>query len=260
MSKIKKMEILFLGTSAGWPLPRLGCDCEICSSKNPKDTRWRPVILINQTVLVDCGPDIYHQLIKQNIKIPKLKALILTHAHPDHLLGFYDLTHLYNRAPELKLYATQNTINGLKQSHRYPLHPFKQEAVKSNEVFEINQIKFSLISVRHNHFPTWGVKMKQRRLVAYLPDFKRIPKNQRKTWRGADLLILDGSSLGKAGQTRTHQSILEGIELAKNLKAKQVYFTHLGHKTDKHQELEKIIQKEGGKNFQIAFDGLRLTA
>jgi phosphoribosyl 1,2-cyclic phosphate phosphodiesterase len=256
------MEILFLGTSAGWPLPRLGCKCEICTSKDPKDTRWRPVILVNKSVLIDCGPDIYHQLRKienGKWKIENLKALIITHAHFDHILGYYDITHLYNRAPELKLYLTQPTLNGLRRIHPYPLTPFKPEVIRPPEAWEIERTKFTFIPVKHDSFPTWGIKMKERKLVAYLPDVKKLPKEQRRTCSGVHLLILDGSSLGKAGQTRIHQNILEGIELGKRLKAKQVYFTHIGHKTGKHQELEKIVQKEGGKNYHIAFDGLELT-
>jgi len=45
------MKILFLGTSAGWPLPRLGCQCEICQSKDPLDTRLRPSVLVNDKIL-----------------------------------------------------------------------------------------------------------------------------------------------------------------------------------------------------------------
>lgn len=252
------MKILFLGTSAGWPLPRLGCDCEICTSGDPKDTRWRPAILVNDSILVDAGPDIYHELIKNKIKVSNLKALILTHAHPDHILGFYDLTHLYNHQPDLELYLTQETLNGLRRSHPFPLKPFTPQVISPPEVFEINHTRFTFIPVEHGKFPTWGVKMKGEKLVIYLPDFNKLPKSEEKTCRDVHLAILDGSSLGKIGQVRNHESIIEGISLGKKLKAKQIYFTHLGHKTGKHQDLEAFVQKEGGKNFHIAYDGLEL--
>jgi len=256
------MKILFLGTSAGWPLPRLGCHCEICISKDPKDKRLRPVIFVNDSVLVDTGPDIYHQLYQipnSQYLISNLKALILTHAHYDHILGFYDLAHLYNHQPGLLLYSTQETLNELRQLHKFPLNPFVPQIIHSSEVFEIEKVKFSLFPVEHNHFPTWGLKMKGDKLACYLPDIKRLPKSQEKICRDVHLLILDGSSLGKAGQTRIHENMSEGIALGKRLKAKQVYFTHLGHKTGKHEELEAFVQKEGGRNFHIAYDGLELT-
>lgn len=252
------MKIKFLGTSAGWPLPRLGCNCEICTSKNPKDKRLRPVILINDSVLVDCGPDIYHQITNHQSLITNLKALILTHAHPDHILGFYDLTHIYNLKEKPKFYATQETLVGLRQIYKYPLDPFLPQIIRPPEVFEVERVKFTLFPVEHNHFPTFGLKMKGDRLAIYIPDLKRLLPSQEKICRDVTLLILDGSSLGKEGQTKTHQNILEGVSLGKKLKAKQVYFTHLGHKTGRHKDLEKIVQKEGGRNFHIAYDGLEL--
>ena len=56
------MEILVLGTSASKPLPREGCRCPICVSKDKKDRRMRPSILINNKFLIDCGPDILKQI------------------------------------------------------------------------------------------------------------------------------------------------------------------------------------------------------
>lgn len=255
------MKITFLGTSAGWPLPRLGCDCEICASRDPKDNRTRPAILINDLILVDCGPDIYHQLKREegkDFKLKNLKALIITHAHPDHVFGFYDLTHLYNLQSAPRIYITHETLTGLRQYYPWPTNPFKVEVIKRGEVFEFEKIKFSLVPVVHGKFPTWGVKIKDNKLVGYFPDLGKLPKSSERTCKGLDYLILDGSSLGKAGQARNHESITEGINLAKRLKAKNVYFTHIGHKTGRHEELESFVQKEGGSKFHIAFDGFAL--
>ena len=47
------MKIKFLGTSAGWPLPRLGCKCNICASKNSKDRRTRSQLLVNDSILLE---------------------------------------------------------------------------------------------------------------------------------------------------------------------------------------------------------------
>lgn len=254
------MKILFLGTSAGWPLPRLGCRCEICQSKDPKDKRLRPAVLVNETILIDAGPDIYHELTNLKVDTRKIKTLILTHAHPDHILGFYDLTHLYNREEKSPtLIATESILQGLKQIHRYPLSPFKLKLVKTLETIQLGDTKITLFPVKHSQTPCFGVKIKADRLFVYLPDLKRIPKNKRRLLRDVDLLAQDGSSLGKRGQTKIHQSITEGLRLGQDLKAKRIYFTHIGHLTGKHQDLEEFVQAQGGRKFHIAYDGLELN-
>jgi phosphoribosyl 1,2-cyclic phosphate phosphodiesterase len=159
---------------------------------------------------------------------------------------------------EPKLITTQEVLNGLRQTHHFPLVPFKPEIIVPKEIIEIEGVKLGLYPISHNHTPCFGVKMKGDKLFAYLPDLRRLPKNERRTFRDINLLILDGSSLGKRGQTRIHQSIEEGIKLAKELKPKLCYFTHIGHITGTHQELESYVQKNGGRNFHIAYDGLEL--
>ena len=256
------MKILFLGTSAGWPLPRLGCQCPICQSKDPRDKRLRSAVLINNSVLIDAPPDIYHQLLNLISSPSNIKYLILTHAHahPDHILGFYDLSHLYNRQQkEITLIATREVLNGLKQSYHYLLYPFKPEIISPKELLQIDNLKIALLSVNHNHSTSYAVKIKESKIFIYIPDIKRLPKNERRQFKEVHLLVLDGSSLGPKGQTKTHQSIEEGIRLVKELKPKFCYFTHIGHITGTYKDLENFVQKEGGKNFHIAYDGLELN-
>lgn len=248
------MIIKFLGTSAGWPLPRLGCDCEICTSKDPKDKRTRSSVLIDGQILIDSGPDIYHQLISNNPE--KIHSVLITHGHPDHILGLHDLGHIYNRKADLKIFTPQPVINQIKRKFDYNLAPLKFIPVREEEVFEIGLYHCFFFPVEHVKQATYGVKIKRNKFFGYIPDFAKLPKRSEYYIKDAHLLVLDGSSLGKIGQSRSHINIEQGIELAKKLKAKQVFFTHIGHKTGCHNELEKILQIKAGKNYQMAFDGL----
>lgn len=253
------MKFLFLGTSAGWPLPRLNCSCQICRSSDPKDKRLRASLLINGELLLDPGPDIYHELIRSKVDLSKLKAIAITHGHHDHIFGLHDLPKIYERKyEEIPVFLTVPTLNSVKRIFTFPLSPLKLTVVKENEQFELNNYKITFAPVEHAGTPASAIKVKADRLLAYIPDFRRILPSNEKTLRDLNFLILDGSSLSKIGQTGGHITIEEGIEIGKKLKAKNVFFTHIGHKVLLHQELEDFVQSKGGRNFHIAYDGLEV--
>lgn len=251
------MKINFLGTSAGWPLPRLGCNCEICRSGDPKDRRTRTQILVNDSILLDAGPDTYNHLIKQKFA-NRLKAILISHPHLDHILGFHDLPHTYNLEAETTLYVTQPVLTGIRKVFSLPLNPIKIKVVKPNEPFMIDHTKIEYFPVVHGKTPTYGIKVKDNKIFVYIPDFKKILPSQQRVIRHCDILVIDGSTLGKLGQGPGHISIQDGITIAKRLKAKSVYFIHIGHKTGKHRFLENHLKEKAGSNFHIAFDSQEL--
>ncbi|OGD86514.1 hypothetical protein A2Z23_03445 [Candidatus Curtissbacteria bacterium RBG_16_39_7] len=273
------MTIRFLGTSAGWPLPRLGCNCEICTSEDQKDRRLRPSLLVNDFLLIDAGPDLYHQL--QPLAIgPKLEAVLITHAHPDHVLGFHDLSHIYNRfsrpkgrgslflaqnsfarnkEEKLKVFAPHEVINGIKKHFEFVTFNFNFIPTEPSNSFDLDHLKITYFEVEHTKRPCFGIKIKGEKLISYIPDFKKISKPSQDICRSCDVLIMDGSSLGSKGQVFSHISVIDAISLARELKPKKVFFTHLGHMTGRHKDLEEFVQEKGGPGFHIAYDGLELN-
>lgn len=56
------MEIRYLGTAAAEGFPALFCQCDTCrraAAKGGKNIRTRSSVLVNDTVLLDMGPDLY---------------------------------------------------------------------------------------------------------------------------------------------------------------------------------------------------------
>ncbi len=82
------MRFKFLGTAAAEAIPALWCSCDVCKqavANGGKDIRRRASYLIDDDTLIDFGPDANWQRIAFNIDLTKIKRIIFTHPHEDHL-------------------------------------------------------------------------------------------------------------------------------------------------------------------------------
>lgn len=64
------------------------------------------------SLLIDCAGSPFHKLLKAGVDPERLKGVILTHAHPDHVYGLPSLVHelwLYGRREALHIYANGHT-------------------------------------------------------------------------------------------------------------------------------------------------------
>jgi len=95
------MEIIFLGTSG----------FGITASRN------LPSILIDRCILVDCGEGCLKSLYKYNYELKALKAIFITHFHPDHILGLIPLISkigIYSQDSSIKEYPPIYVPKGMK--------------------------------------------------------------------------------------------------------------------------------------------------
>ncbi len=80
------MEVLLLGTGSaeGWPNP--WCRCTSCTwARERGKVRSTTSALIDGVLLLDCGPDAPRQADRAGVGLADVEAILLTHAHPDHL-------------------------------------------------------------------------------------------------------------------------------------------------------------------------------
>lgn len=218
----------FLGTSSTQPLPREGCRCPQCRSKDPKDKRTRSAALIDDKILIDAGPDILDELKKAKIKPSALEAIFITHEHSDATGG---LKELLAKAPQARL---------------FPPHP--------NKTYKIKNIKIRAFRVPHAKTKTIGFLINHQ--LIYISDTSRLHRAL-PYLKKASVAILDGSGWDRVFPT--HETMTRQIKLIKPLpNLKKIYFTHNGHTHLPHRKMAKMVQKFGDKRFSIAYDGLKL--
>ena len=88
------MKLKFLGSGTSQGVPVIGCHCEVCTSKDHKDQRFRSSVLITtdagKKILIDCGmfqgKGLETDGMNRNIGLEpsELHHIILSHAHIDH--------------------------------------------------------------------------------------------------------------------------------------------------------------------------------
>ncbi len=82
------MKITVLGSAAAEGIPSLWCECEYCRKafqNGGKDIRKRTAYLIDEDTWVDFGPDAFFQMLTYRIDLLKIKQVLFTHVHEDHL-------------------------------------------------------------------------------------------------------------------------------------------------------------------------------
>jgi phosphoribosyl 1,2-cyclic phosphate phosphodiesterase len=86
------MKVTVLGCGASWGVPAIGPDWGRCDPADPRNRRRRGSLLVEsrgQVLLIDTSPDLREQLLDAGAA--RIDAVLLTHAHADHLHGIDDL-------------------------------------------------------------------------------------------------------------------------------------------------------------------------
>ncbi len=86
------MKITFLGTGTSVGIPRIGCECAVCTSTDRRNKRLRCSILVEyfeHAILVDTPPDLRTQALRHDVC--NVDAVLFTHGHADHLHGLDDV-------------------------------------------------------------------------------------------------------------------------------------------------------------------------
>lgn len=252
------MKITFLGTGTSQGVPVIACNCEVCSSSDPRDKRLRTSILIeteDKKIVVDSGPDFRYQLLRAQVKT--LDAVLFTHEHKDHIAGLDDIrpfNYLQNKI--IDVYATERVQTALKREFYYIFADHKYfgvpqinlHSINNENDFLIGKTTFTPIEVMHHLMPVNGYRIGD---FTYITDAKTVSEASVAKIKGSKILVVNALQYDSH---ISHFNYEEAIAFAEMIGAEVTYFTHISHNLGLHAHVETNLPA----HIRLAYDGLKI--
>lgn len=250
-----QMKITILGSGTSTGIPMVGCNCKVCRSEDPKDKRTRTSLLIENNgsyILVDTSTDLRSQALREGI--PKIDAVLFTHAHADHIHGIDDLRGFhFNHKKIITCYASIETLADISTKFSYIFTSGSQygyhqllEACEVEKSFQLFGLTITPIPLLHGGLAATGFRFND---FAYLTDCSAIPDESMKLLENIDTLVIDAL---RHTPHPHHFNIKGAIEASRRIGAKRTFLTHLTHEVS-HSEESSLPE-----DFFFAYDGLSL--
>lgn len=252
------MEITFLGTGTSQGVPVIGCNCEVCSSSDPKDKRLRSSILIEhkgKTICVDSGPDFRQQMLRSDVQ--KLDAILYTHEHKDHIAGTDDIRAFnFKQKTPMPMFCSKRVLEGFKKEFHYvfsgdnyPGIPQFNIQLIDKSPFHLGDIEIIPIEVMHYKLPVTAFRIAD---FTYITDANYVSDEEFEKIKGSKVLVLN--ALRKTKHI-SHFSLEEALEFIEKVNPERAYLTHISHYFGKHEEEEKKLPD----HVFISNDGLKIN-
>jgi riboflavin kinase/FMN adenylyltransferase len=205
--------------------------------------------------VIDTTPDFRQQALR--VGLDRLDAILLTHGHADHILGFDDIRPFNIRQKSsLPVYSTEETFRVIRRAFAYVFNDAPtQSTVPSvdlhivNGPFELMGVQIVPVPLLHGDLEVLGFRFGR---AAYLTDFSSLPESSAALLEDLDDLVLDAL---RDTPHPMHQTVEQALALIERLKPRRAWFTHIAHDLP-HAETNDRLRKLGLRHVQLAYDGL----
>jgi phosphoribosyl 1,2-cyclic phosphate phosphodiesterase len=252
------LKITFLGTGTSQGVPVIACECRVCKSASEKDKRLRSSVLLEEngtTIIIDTGPDFREQMLRANVK--QVDAILITHAHKDHLGGLDDVrAYNYRQRSPVDVYARNEVQEAIKREfsyafakNRYPGVPQITLHTLYNQPVYIQKLQIIPVEVMHYRLHVLGFRIDG---FSYITDANFISEEEKVKLTGTKTLVVNALRREKH---ISHFSLDEALALIEEIKPQRAYLTHISHLMGLHDEVEKDLPA----NVRLAYDGLQIV-
>jgi phosphoribosyl 1,2-cyclic phosphate phosphodiesterase len=239
------MRITVLGCGPSTGIPAIGPNWGRCDPSDPRNRRRRVSVLVeagSRLILIDTSPDLREQLIDAGVN--RLDAVLMTHAHADHLHGIDDLRQInrLTRRP-IPLYADARTLADIRSRFGYllqevgPESQFYKPILEAHEItgrFAIDGIAVAPFAQAHGFRPTLGFRIGP---MAYSTDVAELDEAAFAALAGIELWIVDCL---RREPHPTHSHLAQTLAWIARVRPRRAVLTHMDQSLD-YRELSREL-------------------
>ncbi|MDO7907321.1 MBL fold metallo-hydrolase [Paenibacillus sp. JX-17] len=231
-------QLIFLGTGDAMGVPRVYCDCEVCTEarKTGLNRRLRSSVRIESregNFTIDCGPDWRVQMEGEGQR--HMQQLLVTHAHFDHIGGLPEWADACRwLGSKGNMYAPAEVLEQINGQFPWLGRQLDMHSIDEGFILAGWHIRGWKVNHGKNGF-SYAYRMEKGTFAwAYCSDSIGLNDQEKELLHGLDLLVLGTSFYHEtaAYETRSVYDMLEAQELLAEIKPVQTIFTHMSHDVD----------------------------
>jgi len=231
------MRVTILGCGASTGVPAIGPNWGRCDPADPRNRRRRASVLVEigpVAILIDTSPDLREQLI--DARVARLDAVLMTHAHADHLHGIDDVRSLNGLMhAAIPLWADGQTLAEIGRRFGYVLEPpaepgrYYQPCLVPHEIggrFAVSGIEVVPFAQDHGFSTTLGFRIGP---MAYSTDVTELDDDAFAAVAQVELWIVDCL---RRGPHPTHSHLAKTLQWIARVRPRRAVLTHMDQSLD----------------------------